>query len=762
MSAPDAPLEAKAPLVLATAKTVQIAVSAATFAIDKPYSYRVPGSCADKALPGARVAIPFGRGNKKVEGIILSVADDLPDSKLKSIDSVLDDAPLLDAEQLSTALWMAGRFFCTVFEALKAMLPAGVWYRDGKEPKRDKTVKYLSLEIAPDEAQELSAQMQKRAPMQAAILNALLPGEAMTIDEITYKTGASTATITALVKRGVLKTELREVFRRPEVDAAESRELTLTKQQEKAYYQLQKQLNSGASAALLCGVTGSGKTTIYIKLIGDVLESGKTAIVLVPEISLTPQMMSIFVSCFHDEVAVLHSALSVGERYDEWKRIKSGGVKVVIGTRSAIFAPLENIGLIVIDEEQEHTYKSESSPRYHARDIAKYRCAFHGAMLLLGSATPSIESMYSANGGTYSLVRLPDRYNARSLPDVLIADLKEDLKQGSGGAIGRVLGGEIFENLKRGEQSILFINRRGASSVVSCGECGYTFSCPNCDVSMTYHSANHRLMCHYCGHSMAEPERCPDCGGRLKYIGAGTQKVEEELRERFHGARVLRMDADTISASNPHTKILRDFREGRADILLGTQMVAKGLDFENVTLVGVVFADLSLYINDYRAHERTFSLITQVVGRAGRGGISGRAVIQTMTPGHEVIRFASRQDYDGFYEHEIARRELAQAPPLRTVLTVAVSGPVEEAVLRGGAVIRDSLRRYLADEPNITVLGPAPAAIVRVNNRFRYRVTLMCQNTKRIRDTVAHTVREFSKDSKNRGVSVFADIDPFE
>ena len=753
MSAPD---------TSTSINTALVAVSAATFAIDKPYSYRVPGSFAEKALPGARVAVPFGRGNKRVEGIIQSLSSGQPPSPLKNIDSVLDDVPLLDAEQISMALWMAGRFYCTVFEALKAMLPAGVWYRDGKAPIRDKTVKYYELSITPEDAAELAARLERKAPMQSAVLKQLQLGEAMTAEEITYKTGASAATTTALVKRGAIKTELREVFRRPEADVVEMQEPELTQQQTLAYNQLRRKLDSGAAAALLCGVTGSGKTTIYIKLIADVIDAGKTAIVLVPEISLTPQIMSIFVSCFHDEVAVLHSALSVGERYDEWKRIKSGVVKVVIGTRSAIFAPLENIGLIVIDEEQEHTYKSEGSPRYHARDIAKYRCSHHDALLLLGSATPSVESMFNAQEGTYELVRLPDRYNERALPDVLIADLKEDIKQGNGGSIGRVLGGEIFENLRRGEQSILFINRRGASSVVSCGECGYTFSCPNCDVSMTYHSANGRLMCHYCGHSMPEPELCPECGGRLKYIGAGTQKVEEELRERFNGARVLRMDADTITAANPHTKILRDFREGKADILLGTQMVAKGLDFPNVTLVGVVFADLSLYINDYRAHERTFSLITQVIGRAGRGGLSGRAVLQTMTPGHEVIRFASRQDYDGFYAHEIERRTAVGAPPVRSVITLAVSGLVEENVLRGCVRIRDSLRRYLEAEPDITILGPAPAAVVRVNNRFRYRVTLMCCNTKLIRDTVAHTVREFSKDSKNRGVAVYADVDPFE
>lgn len=742
--------------------TALVAVSAATFAIDKPYSYRVPESFAEKAVPGARVAVPFGRGNKKVEGIILSLSDEPPRRELKPVDSVLDEAPLLGAEQISLALWMAGRFFCTVFEALRAMLPAGLWYRDGKSGGREKTVKYYSLAVPEDEAVVLSANALRRAPMQSAVIKALLQEPSLTAGEITYRTGASSAVISALVKKGALRHELREVFRRPEADIIEAEEPLLTNEQEKAYGQLREKLDSGASAALLCGVTGSGKTTIYIKLIADVISRGRTAIVLVPEISLTPQLMSIFVSRFHDDVAVLHSALGAGERYDEWKRIFSGEVRVVIGTRSAIFAPLSDIGLIVIDEEQEHTYKSESSPRYHARDIAKYRCAHSGAMLLLGSATPSVESMYNAERGAYALVRLSARYNQRALPDVLIADLKEDLKLGNGGSIGRVLKNELFENLKRGEQSILFLNRRGAAGVVSCGECGYTFSCPNCDVSLTYHSANGRMMCHYCGYGVPEPERCPECSGRLKYVGAGTQKVEDELREHFGGLRVLRMDADTVSASNPHTKILRDFREGKADILLGTQMVAKGLDFENVTLVGVVFADLSLYINDYRAHERTFSLITQVIGRAGRGGLSGRAVIQTMTPGHEVIRLASRQDYDSFYELEIEKRRATGAPPLRSVISVTATGMVEEAVLRGCAIIRDSLKRYLSDEADISVLGPAPAVIARVNNRFRYRVTVMCRNTKRVRDTVAHTVREFSRDGKNRGVSVYADIDPFE
>ncbi|MDR0838963.1 MAG: primosomal protein N', partial [Oscillospiraceae bacterium] len=562
---------------------------------------------------------------------------------------------------------------------------------------------------------------------------------------------------------GAILTEEREQFRRPAVSIVEPSPLALTAEQTAVFSRLRAELlRPEPSAALLCGVTGSGKTSVYIKLIEETIALGKTAIVLVPEIALTPQLMSIFVSHFGDDVAVLHSALGSGERYDEWKRINSGRVKVAVGTRSAIFAPLDNIGLIVIDEEQEHTYKSESSPRYHARDVAKFRCARSGGLLVLGSATPSVDSMSRARDGTYTLVRLGERYNERPLPDVLIADMKQELKNGSGGAIGGILENEIRENILRGEQSILFINRRGAAHIVSCGECGYTFSCPNCDVSLTYHSANSRLMCHYCGHSREAAGECPECGGRLKFVGAGTQRVEEELHEKFPGERVIRMDADTVSAANPHSRLLGEFRDGKAPILLGTQMVAKGLDFENVTLVGVVLADLSLYVNDYRAHERTFSLITQVIGRAGRGAHPGRAVIQTMTPENDVIRLASRQDYDGFFELEIARRIAAGAPPARDLLTVTASGMDEAAVLMGCVRIRDSLAGYLKNEPDVSILGPAPTAIPRINNRYRYRISLLCKNSRRIRDTLAHTVREFARDGKNRGVSAHADTDPFE
>ena len=739
-----------------------VAVSSATYAIDKPFSYRVPESLLLQAIPGARVAVPFGRGNKSVEGIILTVAPGEPTRGLKAIERVLDDTPLLNDEQMKLALWVSSRFFCTVFEAVRAMLPAGVWYRDGKSPKRGKTEKYARLSIPADEAQTLAVQKKARSPKQSAILEFLCDGEAKSVADIVYQTGATAAPLSALLKLGVVEIEEREVFRRPVVELEEPAPQELTEDQAAAYDTLSEDLNAPAArAALLYGVTGSGKTTVYLRLLEQTLAVGRTGIVLVPEIALTPQLMRVFVSRFGDDVAVLHSALSGGERFDEWMRIKNGSVKVVIGTRSAIFAPLENIGLIVIDEEQEHTYKSENAPRYHARDVAKYRCARSRALLVLGSATPSVESMFRAQSGDYRLVRLRNRFNERELPNVIIADLKAELRAGNSGAIGSVLEEELRRNIDAGEQSILFINRRGASQIVSCGECGFTFSCDNCDVSLTYHSANHRLMCHYCGASHETPTVCPDCGGRLKYVGAGTQRVEEELRVKFPQAKILRMDADTVSAANPHSRVLGEFRDGRAHILLGTQMVAKGLDFENVTLVGAVLADLSLFVNDYRANERTFSLITQVVGRSGRGEKPGRAVIQTMTPTHEVICLAAAQDYDAFYAGEIERRDGAALPPVRDLLTVTASGAEEAAVMRGCVIIRDSLMGYLKNEPELDVLGPAPMPVPRVNNRYRYRVTILGANTKNVRAAIAHTIREFAKDGKNRGIAVHADVDPF-
>ena len=513
-------------------------------------------------------------------------------------------------------------------------------------------------------------------------------------------------------------------------------------------------------------MTGSGKTQVYIQLIRQVLARGKKALVLVPEIVLTPQLLRIFASHFGKRVAVLHSSLRAGERYDEWKRARRGDADVVVGTRSAVFAPLPDLGLIILDEEQESSYKSENVPRYHARDVAKYRCVQHNALLVLGSATPSLETMHQARAGQISLFQLRERFNQKPLPEVILVDLKQELRQGNAGTISARLRRELEDNLMRGEQSILFLNRRGASRMVTCGECGEVPTCPRCSVHLTYHSANGRLMCHYCGHSEPLPDACPSCGGALNFLGYGTQKVEEELHAAFPGREILRMDTDTVSATQSHEKLLSRFEKERIPVLVGTQMVAKGLDLENVTLVGVISADLSLYVDDYRAGERTFSLLTQVVGRAGRGAKQGRAVIQTFTPENDVIRCAARQDYDSFYEQEIELRRMRLCPPFRELFVLTASGPLESAVLRTCMRLRRSLEGWLAQPPfrdwELTVLGPAPASVAKINDRYRYRLTLAAQNTKEIRAMVAHLVRCAQTDKENKGVSVSADVNPLD
>jgi primosomal protein N' (replication factor Y) len=658
----------------------RIAVSAATYHIDKPYDYLIPSGMVEKAVPGMRVTVPFGRGSRIVDGVILSVESCQNKEKLKSISSLLDETPLLDNDNIRLALRMSDRFFCTVYDALRVMLPS----------KTDFKRKTKSREIVIDETAEMNLSTE-----QAAVFNEILP----------------------LLSSG-----------KPE-------------------------------AALLYGVTGSGKTLVYIKLIESALSLGKTAIVLVPEIALTPQAVSIFQSFFGDAVAVLHSALGAGEKFEEYKRIRNGSVHVVVGTRSAIFAPLKKIGLIVIDEEQEHTYKSENSPRYQTREVAKYLVTRSSALLLLSSATPSIDSMYAAKKGKYKLFHLRNRFNEMDMPPVIIVDMKKELKEGNGGSISSVLREELEKNIKQGEQSILFINRRGASPLVACGECGYTYKCRFCSVSMTYHISKKRLLCHYCGYSIPTPMACPECDGKLNFIGMGTQKVELELLELFKNINIIRMDADTTTRKNSHDNLLSSFRKGEAQILLGTQMVTKGLDFENVTLVGVLSADMSLYMSDYRANEKTFSLITQVVGRSGRGEKPGRAVIQTFTPEHKVIALASKQDYEGFYDSEIVLRQALSSPPIQDLIALTAIGADENAVISVSTRLKYALGGYFKGKTAIKLLGPAPAVVSKVNNKYRYRLLVSCENNKRVRETIAHVIKEFSKDKQNRGVAIYADAD---
>lgn len=741
----------------------KIAVSAATYWIDKPYDYFIPESLREQAVPGVRVSIPFSRGNRRCEGIILAVTENSEYGQLKAIIDVLDAQPVLTPEQIKLALFMRERFFCTVYDAVKAILPAGLWFNEeGKQRAKDKTVEVARLAVTSEDAAVIADNKRRRSPQQAAILDLLCSFEMLPVRDILNHTGASRQSLKNLIKLELVELFTREVYRRPEVYADEVRPVPeLNAEQEKAYKGLARLADGGkAAVALLFGVTGSGKTSVYIHLINDSLKKGKSAILLVPEIALTPQMLHTFSSHFGDEVAVLHSSLSTGERYDEWKRIKNGRAKVVIGTRSAIFAPVSNLGIIIIDEEQEETYKSENSPRYNARDIAKYLCSKAGCLLVLGSATPDISSRYNAETGKYSMFTLSERYNDMSLPEVKIVDMKRELRRGNGSDISDCLRDELEANIARGEQSILFINRRGAHKLISCGDCGYTYKCPRCSVSLTYHSTNKRLMCHYCGYSRRVDDSCPDCGGTLKYVGTGTQHVEEQLHELFPDAGVLRMDTDTVAPVGSHEKLFDQFRNENIPIMVGTQMVTKGLNFENVTLVGVISADQSLYSGDYRAGERTFSLITQVVGRSGRGAKPGRAVIQTFTPENQTIKQAAMQDYEAFYQSEIQLRRLQNAPPLCDLFSVTASGMDEEQVLKTAHYIKKWLSELLRDFPGTVVLGPAPLSVVKVNNRYRYRVNICCTTSGSVRKIISHVVTECSKDKRFKGVSVYADNDP--
>ena len=807
----------------------KVAVAAANYGFDRPYSYVIPPDLRNVS-PGCRVIVPFGMGNRPSEGVVLSVQRDSAD-KLKTILKVTDPEPILTSDQLRLAIWMHDRFFCTVYDAVKAILPVGVWYQissvyrlseglsldealercrsdsrkeaivtmvhantectssdigsafdepsddalkalvqdgvlvmTGAEKRRvqDRVTKFARLNAPADQIAAEAESMRRRAPLQAAILDLLCTVGRAPSREICYFTGASAQSLNALVKKGLLAIENEPEYRRPVAVTGETVPLPqLTAAQSGPYFGLKQLLDARkAAAALLFGVTGSGKTTVYLHLMETVLSRGQSSILLVPEIALTPQMIETFSAHFGDTVAVLHSKLSMGSRYDEWRRIRDGKAKIIIGTRSAVFAPAKDLGLLILDEEQEETYKSENTPRYHARDVAKFRCAQHNALLLLGSATPDVCSRYHAQTGGYHYFEISGRYNAQMLPRVSIVDLKAELRKGNSGSISSVLRDEIAENLACGEQTILFLNRRGTSKLVTCGDCGYSYECPRCSVSLTYHRANHTLRCHHCGYRRKPDASCPVCGGTLAYVGDGTEQVQQELESLFPDTEIMRMDADTIAMAGSHDALLSRFRDEHVPILIGTQMIAKGLNFEQVTLVGVLLADQSLYVGDYRAGERTFSLITQVVGRSGRGTKPGRAVIQTFTPENQTILQAAKQDYPSFYASEIGVRRLQKTPPFSELMTVTVSGVHEDRVLDCCFYIREFLRSVAQGRDEI--LGPAPLPVVRVNNRYRYRITVYSTDSSATRRAITDIVMHCAKDRSFKDVHVFADIDPYD
>ncbi len=810
----------------------KVAVSGANYSYDNEYSYIIPKQYLGKIVPGIRVVVPFGHGNKHMIGFVTRLHDlDIPDERIKPLISPAEEEPLINDEMLRLIFWLKETTFCTFFDAFRSVVPAGFGYKlsvhytaanaaiDESEltqqelnvlifvknaktqreidefldfaaqPKLkdivaslvdkgcleindrfsrrvgDASVKMLRLNSSYLEAVGTAAE-QELTPKQRRVVSMLNEYGCASVKEIMYMTSCTQALISRMKKLGVVDEFENEILRDAIGKLGEQKDpktISLNDEQQAAYEGIMELVKAGQpSGALLYGVTGSGKTAVFFRLIDSALDCGKTAMLLVPEISLTPQMLKRFKTYFGSKVAVLHSSLSLGQRNDEFKRIRSGDAKIVIGTRSAVFAPLENIGIIIIDEEGEHTYKSESSPRYHARDVAIKRCGDHNAVLVMASATPSLETFYNAKiKKRFHFFEMKKRYADAVLPKVEIVDMAYE----GGKLLSDTLSARLQETLDNNEQAILLLNRRGFTTYISCLDCRKPISCPNCELPLTYHKKNNKLMCHYCGFSMDNVSKCPDCGSdHLHTGGVGTQKIEAELAEKFPKARLLRMDADTIFSRYSYEEYFKDFENGKYDILLGTQMIAKGLNFPNVTLVGVVSLDKALFTGDFRSYERTFSLLTQVAGRSGRGDKPGTAYLQTYVPDHFVLNLAAKQDYDEFFEEEIALRKALIYPPFCDVCVIGFASAMESQAIDASnwfakelAKKADEMRAQGAKLP-IRALGPAPCTLGKINNKYRYRLILKCRSTKDFRSCIREMLLAYYKNKNFRAVSIYADI----
>ena len=729
------------------------------YSADRCYDYAVPPELASRIKAGSLVQVGFGassRGGVRRTALVTELCTQSEYDDLKPVLAVADDRFSLTGELLGLCAFLRDRTFCSTGEAVQTVLPGGSLGSIFR-PRRDPVERYYRI-VGNLSGTKLGA-AEKRA---VELIGSGECSSAVLRDEA----GVSGATLKRLVEKGILSEKRCEVFRNPYAGRGRTEDANcLSDEQQKASDTLSSlAVSRKACAALLWGVTGSGKTRVIKSVIDKVIADGRSVIVLVPEISLTGQTVDLFCGFFGERVAVIHSSLSEGEKLDAWKRIRAGQVDVVIGTRSAVFAPLDNLGMIVIDEEQEHTYKSDMTPKYHTRDIARFRAAENGALMLLASATPSLESFYRAKEGIYTLVTLSERYGGARLPDVRIADLREDTVKGQITPIGTALKKELADNLARGEQSILFVSRRGYNNFVSCLKCGEVVTCPNCSVSLTYHREYDRelLKCHYCGHTAVVPEVCPKCSSEhMTRKGFGTQLVAEEIHAIFPEARILRLDADATGTKFSHEAILSKFRAHEADILIGTQMVTKGHNFPDVTLVGVINADSALYLDDFRATERTFALLTQVIGRAGRADKPGRALIQTYSPDNETIGLASRQDYSGFFESAVKLRRNLGFPPFCEFVLLGVHGEDERGVLELTLALDKKLREYVGDafsDVPMYIFGPFEAPIYKVNNIYRMRIIIKCQVTRRMRELITALLADFPKATAKAAVSV--DINP--
>lgn len=805
---------------------VKIAVNNTSYGYDKLYSYRVPVEWTSAVELGKRVLVPFGNGNRKRIGIILEIYEDMAvNAKIKPISAIIDEESMINAEMLKMILWLKETTFCTYFEAVKTILPSGLSFqltqkyvlnseasaddlsdderqlyqflvqsKNAKEfdnlldiaenPQKEKVVKSLLEKGIISESDCLKRKIKdetirmiclsddylnaeqpaKLSIKQKQVVDLLEQNQSASIKEICYLCNVTSTVITNLCKKNILREFDYEYIRVPDVSVTEQiADIHLTKHQQSVFDGISELISKQKPAgALLRGVTGSGKTSVFLKLIEYTLKIGKQAVMLVPEIALTPQMVQKFQNIFGETVAVIHSNLSLSQRMSEFKRVRSGQAQIVVGTRSAVFAPFDNIGLIIMDEEGERSYKSESSPRYNTRDVAKKRCAEHNAVLLMASATPSVESYFFAKNNRYSLFELTERYTDAGLPDVRIVDMNNEMDKGVTGNFSDELLDELHYNLEHHEQSILLLNRRGYHTHVSCPSCREPLVCPNCSIPLTYHRINGQLMCHYCGYSKELDSACPSCGyEHLKLTGAGTQKLENELSENFPDARILRMDTDTTYSRYAYEKNFTAFANGEYDVMVGTQMIAKGLDFPNVTLVGVMSVDKTLFAGDFRSYERTFSLITQVVGRSGRGEKPGRALLQTFVPEHYVLNLASQQDYIAFYNEEITLRKALIYPPFCDIYVVGFTSLIDSAARKCAGIFLNMLRDKINSENAafpLRVLGPSPYSYVKMNGKYRYKIIMKCKNTFKFRQFISGILEETYHRKEFSNVSVIMDI----
>lgn len=797
-----------------------VIVDVPTMQTDQPYSYSIPKELENQLLKGMRVSVPFGRGKRKVQGFVVGIDDDNQfDGELKPIDAIVDLTPALNDELLDLAKYMARQTFAFQITCLYTMLPNVMKSKSKRylriideldehtefeifkgrdeiefDPeKMDNRVVSQLLKLKDENKVQMVYSVENRAKVKTVLgIKPALTFEALEeqrqsvrpnahsqnklisylqsiIDTTIRLTDAqqqselSAQTFTVGEKKGWLTKVPMETYRTPEVTIKEQDashdEVQLNENQQNAYNQIKAAItDESGQTFLLQGVTGSGKTEVYLRSIAQALAVGKTAIMLVPEISLTPQMVSRVKGRFGDQIAVLHSGLSNGEKYDEWRRINSGEAQVVVGARSAIFAPLQNIGVIIMDEEHETSYKQDETPRYHAREVAKWRAERHHAPLILGSATPSLETRARAEKGVYQRLELPSRINNQPLPEVKIVDMREELKKHTESNFSTELIEQLQQRMDRHEQSILMLNKRGYSSFVLCRDCGFVLQCPNCDISLTLHMDTHTMKCHYCGHEEAIPKICPNCqSSKIRYYGTGTQKVEQELSEKLPAARVLRMDVDTTRRKGMHEKILNSFGNHEADILLGTQMIAKGLDYPDVTLVGVLNADTALGLPDFRASEHTFDLLTQVSGRAGRAEKTGQVYIQTFNPDHYAIKLAKRQDYEDFFQKEMSIRHLGGYPPYYYTIQISVSHEQENMAAKMIYSMTNWLKPQIADE--CIILGPTPKAIARVNKRYYYQIVIKYKNGQRLNDLLTEIMQRVQSSSR-QGYQISIDPDP--